>query len=66
MAAEVWHAALARLGVGRPRAAELTQFERTAADGFRPVTADLACDERPPMRTIPEYAARRRGLDRTA
>lgn len=58
MAAEVWHAALARSNPGRPRGATLTQFERTP-DGFTPVTADLACEERPPMRTIAEYAAQR-------
>jgi glucosyl-3-phosphoglycerate synthase len=65
MAAEVWHAALTRLRPDRPPGSRLTQFERTPDGLFHPVTADLACEERPPMRTVAEYA-RRRGLDRTA
>jgi glucosyl-3-phosphoglycerate synthase len=66
MAAEVWQAALARLdldaeaqgdGSGVPT---LTQFER-AQDGFRFVTSEVRCVERPPMITVPEYLARHAG-----
>jgi glucosyl-3-phosphoglycerate synthase len=65
MAAQVWQAALVRLdrdGRVRPGpesagAPTLTQFERRE-DGFRFVTSDVRCLERPPMTTVPEYRAR--------
>jgi glucosyl-3-phosphoglycerate synthase len=71
MAAEVWQAALARLpDLGQAQspaqahalpddgtAATLTQYER-AGDGFRILTSDVGCIERPPMITVPEYLAR--------
>jgi glucosyl-3-phosphoglycerate synthase len=62
MAAEVWQAALARLPGAAPARRcggppTLTQFER--ADGrFRTLTSDVPGLERPPMVTVPEYAAR--------
>ena len=62
MAAEVWQAALARLpGAATVRRCggppTLTQFER--ADGrFRTRTSEVPALERPPMVTVPEYAAR--------
>jgi glucosyl-3-phosphoglycerate synthase len=58
MAATIYATALSRLGGGefdaRPR---LTQFQRDA-EGFAPYTTDVAAEERPPMRDVPEYAAR--------
>lgn len=63
MAAEVWQAALTRLAPvppGRRRVPDpptLTQFTRE--DGaFRTTVHDVTCAERPPMLTVPEYAAR--------
>ncbi|WP_344258210.1 glucosyl-3-phosphoglycerate synthase [Streptomyces sodiiphilus] len=48
---------LPRPGIGRP--AGLTQFERTPDGGFAPRTHPIDTSERPPMISVPEYAARR-------
>jgi glucosyl-3-phosphoglycerate synthase len=63
MAAEILHTALDRLARrGDLRAdlelgASLTQFDRDGS-GFASVTHDVARLERPPMRSVPEYADR--------
>jgi glucosyl-3-phosphoglycerate synthase len=58
MAAAIYRTAQLRLsrGLVRPR---LTQFHRAPGGGFAPRTHEVDADERPPMRTIPEYAERR-------
>ncbi len=57
MSAAILAAALARRGV-EPATWALTQFVRQAGQ-FTPVTHPLDLDARPPMATVPEYAARR-------
>ncbi len=60
MAAEVWQAALARSG-REPAAFDLVQFARVDGE-FTTLSTQISADERPPMRSVPEYAARRRRL----
>ncbi|AEH11686.1 MULTISPECIES: glucosyl-3-phosphoglycerate synthase [Frankiaceae] len=58
MAAEIIHAAWTRLGVHTDSlSGTLTQFGR-GDSGLEPRTHQVAVRERPPMITIPEYAAR--------
>ncbi|MGW7352154.1 glucosyl-3-phosphoglycerate synthase [Streptomyces sp. NPDC054784] len=60
MAAAIYRTAQQRLSGGplvRPR---LTQFERAASGRFAARTHAVDTEERPPMRDVPEYAARRR------
>ena len=63
MAAEILHTALDRLArrgdlrTDLELVAPLTQFDRDGS-GFSSVTHDVARLERPPMRTVPEYAHR--------
>ncbi|SCK49790.1 glucosyl-3-phosphoglycerate synthase [Streptomyces sp. WMMB 714] len=63
MAAAIHHTAQARLARGgRPARPTLTQFERVGGGGgfggFAPRSHAVDTVERPPMREIPEYAAR--------
>ncbi|WP_037910672.1 glucosyl-3-phosphoglycerate synthase [Actinacidiphila yeochonensis] len=57
MAAAIYRTAQSRLQHGHLVRPRLTQFDR-AAGGFRPTTHAVDTDERPPMATVPEYAAR--------
>jgi glucosyl-3-phosphoglycerate synthase len=62
MAAAIYRTAHVRLPRGGGARHRLTQFARTGeAGGFAPRTHDVDSVERPPMRDIPEYAARRLG-----
>jgi glucosyl-3-phosphoglycerate synthase len=56
MAATILHTVTSRLGL--PAAGEFTQFRRVGGV-IQPVAAPLPHGERPPMITVPEYAARR-------
>jgi glucosyl-3-phosphoglycerate synthase len=58
MAATIYRTAQVRLARGHLVRPVLTQFERVA-DGFEPRVHEVAAEERPPMLTVPEYAARR-------
>lgn len=58
MAAAIYRTAQVRLSRGHLVRPELTQFER-GGDGFVPRTHPVDTEERPPMREIAEYAARR-------
>ncbi|GAA2223371.1 glucosyl-3-phosphoglycerate synthase [Streptomyces amakusaensis] len=58
MAAAIYRTAQLRLERGQLVRPSLTQFER-GADGFVPRTHPVDTEERPPMREIREYAARR-------
>jgi glucosyl-3-phosphoglycerate synthase len=58
MAATIYRTAQLRLARGHLVRPVLTQFDRTD-DGFTPRVHDVATEERPPMLTVPEYAARR-------
>ncbi|GLF97123.1 glucosyl-3-phosphoglycerate synthase [Streptomyces yaizuensis] len=58
MAAAIYRTAQLRLKPGHLVRPALTQFER-GADGFVPRTHAVDTEERPPMREIREYAARR-------
>lgn len=58
MSAAIIATALARQG-REPAASALTQFVRDGAGGFAALTHPLHLGERPPMVTVPEYAARR-------
>lgn len=59
MAAAILRTAQSRLpGSVMPMRVGLTQFERTDDGGFSPQTYAINAEERPPMATIPEYAAR--------
>lgn len=58
MAAAIYRTAQLRLSRGHLVRPALTQFER-GADGFVPRTHSVDTEERPPMREIAEYAARR-------
>lgn len=58
MSAAIIATALARQG-REPAASALTQFVRDGAGGFAARTHLLHLGERPPMVTVPEYAARR-------
>ncbi|MFF7360426.1 glucosyl-3-phosphoglycerate synthase [Streptomyces sp. NPDC008125] len=58
MAAAIYRTAQLRLSVGHLVRPVLTQFERNE-DGFRPHTYAVDTEERPPVREIPEYTARR-------
>ncbi|MEW1546069.1 glucosyl-3-phosphoglycerate synthase [Streptomyces tsukubensis] len=58
MAAAIYRTAQLRLSRGHLVRPVLTQFER-GADGFVPRTHAVDTEERPPMREIGEYAARR-------
>ncbi|AWK09818.1 glucosyl-3-phosphoglycerate synthase [Streptomyces spongiicola] len=57
MAAAIYRTAQLRLSRGHLVRPALTQFER-AEDGFVPRTHAVDTEERPPMRDVPEYAAR--------
>lgn len=57
MAAAIYRTAQLRLARGHLVRPSLTQFERTS-EGFVPRTYAVDTEERPPMRDIPEYAAR--------
>lgn len=58
MAATIYRTAQLRLARGHLVRPVLTQFDR-AEGGFTPRVHDVATEERPPMLTVPEYAARR-------
>jgi glucosyl-3-phosphoglycerate synthase len=58
MAAAIYRTAQSRLQRGHLVRPRLTQFDR-ASGGFRPTTHPVDTAERPPMATVPEYAARR-------
>ncbi|WP_327355254.1 glucosyl-3-phosphoglycerate synthase [Streptomyces sp. NBC_01304] len=58
MAAAIYRTAQLRLSRGHLVRPALTQFER-GEDGFVPQTHPVDTEERPPMRDISEYAARR-------
>ncbi|MEU1281731.1 glucosyl-3-phosphoglycerate synthase [Streptomyces sp. NPDC005805] len=58
MAATIYRTAQLRLARGHLVRPSITQFER-AEDGFVPRTYAVDTEERPPMREIGEYAARR-------
>ncbi|MFD3519324.1 glucosyl-3-phosphoglycerate synthase [Streptomyces sp. NPDC058653] len=58
MAAAIYRTAQLRLSRGHLVRPELTQFER-GDKGFEPRTYAVDTEERPPMREIAEYAARR-------
>jgi glucosyl-3-phosphoglycerate synthase len=58
MAAAIYRTAQLRLSRGHLVRPRLTQFERTG-DGFAPSTHAVDTQERPPMLTVREYAARR-------
>ncbi|MFD3437405.1 glucosyl-3-phosphoglycerate synthase [Streptomyces sp. NPDC058685] len=58
MAAAIYRTAQLRLSRGHLVRPSLTQFER-GSDGFVPRTHPVDTEERPPMREIGEYAARR-------
>ncbi|RKN41753.1 glucosyl-3-phosphoglycerate synthase [Streptomyces hoynatensis] len=59
MAAAIMRTAQSRLpGTVMPITIGLTQFERARDGGFLPQTHPIHADERPPMCTVPEYAAR--------
>ncbi|MBD9730972.1 glucosyl-3-phosphoglycerate synthase [Streptomyces sp. H28] len=58
MAAAIYRTAQLRLARGHLIRPALTQFER-AGDGFEPRTYSVDTEERPPMREIAEYQARR-------
>jgi glucosyl-3-phosphoglycerate synthase len=58
MAGQILQTALARCpGIGVP-SDQLIQFVRTGG-AIEPVTWDVGVVERPPMRTVPAYVARR-------
>ncbi|MFE2374332.1 glucosyl-3-phosphoglycerate synthase [Streptomyces sp. NPDC059398] len=58
MAAAIYRTAQLRLSRGQLVRPALTQFERSA-EGFVPRTYPVDTEERPPMRDVGEYAARR-------
>lgn len=58
MAAGIMRTAHSRLPGATPLRPGLTQFERTPESRFVPRTHGIHTEERPPMATIPEYAAR--------
>ncbi|MEV8569295.1 glucosyl-3-phosphoglycerate synthase [Streptomyces sp. NPDC051322] len=58
MAAAIYRTAQLRLSRGHLVRPELTQFER-GPDGFVPRTFPVDTEERPPMREVAEYEARR-------
>ncbi|MFD8520285.1 glucosyl-3-phosphoglycerate synthase [Streptomyces capillispiralis] len=58
MAAAIYRTAQLRLARGHLIRPSLTQFERTG-DNFEPRTYSVDTEERPPMREIAEYQARR-------
>ncbi|MEU0911359.1 glucosyl-3-phosphoglycerate synthase [Streptomyces althioticus] len=58
MAAAIYRTAQLRLARAHLLRPSLTQFER-AGDGFEPRTYSVDTEERPPMRDIAEYMARR-------
>ncbi|MEV6795377.1 glucosyl-3-phosphoglycerate synthase [Streptomyces sp. NPDC051320] len=58
MAAAIYRTAQLRLSRGHLVRPELTQFER-GPDGFVPRTFPVDTEERPPMREVAEYQARR-------
>jgi glucosyl-3-phosphoglycerate synthase len=58
MAATIYRTAQVRLARGHLVRPVLTQFDRVR-DGFEPHVHEVAAEERPPMLTVPEYAARR-------
>lgn len=58
MSAAIMHAAAARLPETGPIQSWITQFERAEPSSFSPHTHGIHTEERPPMSTVPEYAAR--------
>ncbi|CAL9447933.1 Glucosyl-3-phosphoglycerate synthase [Streptomyces sp. enrichment culture] len=60
MAAAIMRTAQSRLPGNGPVPVQqgMMQFERLAEGGFSPLTHTIHTEERPPMSTIPEYAAR--------
>ncbi|MBM9505194.1 glucosyl-3-phosphoglycerate synthase [Actinacidiphila acididurans] len=58
MAAAIYRTAQLRLSRGHLVRPRLTQFAR-AGEGFVPRTYPVDTEERPPMRTVPEYVERR-------
>lgn len=58
MAAAIMRTAQGRLPGPVPIRPGITQFSRTETGGFAPQTHHIHAEERPPMATIPEYAAR--------
>ncbi|MDQ4038982.1 MAG: glucosyl-3-phosphoglycerate synthase [Actinomycetota bacterium] len=61
MAGQILQTALHRIPGATPRSAMLTQFVRVEG-GHEYVDWDVATSDRPPMRTLPEYARRRYDL----
>lgn len=61
MAGQILQTALHRIPTATTRSAMLTQFLRVE-DGHEYVDWDVATSDRPPMRTLPEYARRRYDL----
>jgi len=59
MAATILHTVLARIHPNDPLADTLTQFTRVQGR-ITAVDRPIGSEERPPMKTIPEYANRRR------
>ncbi|WP_052863625.1 glucosyl-3-phosphoglycerate synthase [Streptomyces niger] len=59
MAAAIYRTAQLRLARGHLVRPRLTQFDRGEEGGFVPRTTAVDTEERPPMRDIPEYVARR-------
>ncbi|WP_431959478.1 glucosyl-3-phosphoglycerate synthase [Actinacidiphila sp. bgisy160] len=59
MAAAIYRTAQIRLARGPLVRPVLTQFDRAPGGGFEPRVHEVATEERPPMRTVPEYAHRR-------
>ncbi|WP_030610084.1 glucosyl-3-phosphoglycerate synthase [Streptomyces sclerotialus] len=59
MAAAIYRTAQLRLARGHLVRPRLTQFDRGESGGFVPRTTDVDTEERPPMRGVPEYEARR-------
>jgi len=59
MAAQIHETVLHRTSSVRSTSPTLTQFCRTEGGGYEPVTTPIVVAERPPMISLPEYAARR-------
>ncbi|MDB1088043.1 glucosyl-3-phosphoglycerate synthase [Streptomyces sp. ACA25] len=59
MAAAIYRTAQARLDGSAPVRARITQFERGPEGGFDPCDHPVDTVERPPLVTVPEYAAAR-------
>jgi len=59
MSMQILQTVLSRLGYERALSTELTQFRRTEEGSFEGVTTDVPVSERPAMRSVVDYAARR-------